>query len=446
MPAPLAPLLPAPEIPAARSPLQGDGFELGIETQVEEFLEGGLDPHLSVGTASFLTRGSLAHHGWRVEVLSGRSHTWTESVSPDLDLRWREPQGPSIAMMFRHGDDFQASLEQREGTMRGAASATTSPVDRLHLALSGFHSRHRGNLGAALGEHPRLQIEWRGLRSGAEGGLRFDADALGTLHADLGLSQGTPADFEAAYILRTKSRSSGWKLGLAPISRGPWIELESHHGEVASSASADTAGSSRVFHDLLLRSSVHRGAGGWIAPRWRSEVGWSRLVVEAPPSSYFTPFLEWNAFNPSAWAPVEQLLSDQREHLHGTLELRRMHAGGSWKIPLGRVGGEVGADASWWALDPRFVHRTTRMTFLGAGYRTESDTMDSWRVRAWTLSPSADLVWNGGILGEISASGRATIPLAMRRFGPRLPESPEAAPGESWRGLWSAGLGWRRGF
>lgn len=446
VPPPLAPLLPTPTARSATTHLHGDVFELGIAAQVEEFVEGGLDPRLSVGSAVLLTRGSLADRGWQVEVLSGRTHSWAESSSPELDIRWKEPQGPSIAMIFQYGDRFQASLEQREGTMRGSGLAAMALAEGVDLALEGFHSRHRGSLRAALGEYPEIAVEWSGVRSGAEGGLRCRVGNLGALHASLARTEGKPGDLEAAYVLRTRSRSSGWSLGWVPEQEGPWLELVTHHGEVASTASTDTAGSSRTFHDLLLRSSVHRSAGGWIARRWRSDAGWSRMVVETPPSSYFAPFLSWNAFNPSSWAPVEQILSDQREHLHGTLEIRRLHAGGSWKAARGRARMECGAEVSWWALDPRLLHRTTRMSFLGAGYRTESDTLDSWRLRAWTLSPSLDLAWNGGFLGEVSASGRATIPLAMRRLGPSRPEPLPDAPRESWRGLWNAALGWRRSF
>lgn len=446
MPPPLAPLLPAPAARSASAHLHGDAFELGIATQVEELVEGGLDPRLSVGSAFLLSRGSLAARGWQIEVHSGRTHSWAESSTPELDLRWREPQGPSIAMLFQYGDRFHATLEQREGTMRGSGAVAMALADRVDIALEGFHARQRGSLRAALGEHPEIAVEWSGVRSGAEGGLRLRVGSFGELRATLARSEGDPGEIDAAYFLSTRSRSSGWTLGWVPAKDGPWLELGTHHGDVASTASTHTAGSSRTFHDLLLRSSVHRWTGGWIARRWRSDMGWSRMVVEAPPSSFFSPFLSWNAFNPSSWAPVEQILSDQREFLHGTLEVRRMHAGGSWKVSRGRARAECGGETSWWALDPRILHRTTRMSFLGAGYRTESDTLDSWRLRAWTLSPSVDLAWDGGFLGEVSSGLRATLPLAMRRLGPKRSESLGEVPRESWRGLWNAALGWRRSF
>lgn len=446
VPAPLAPLLPTPEARTSTPHLHGDAFELGVQGHVEEFLEGGLDPRLSVGSGSFLTRGSLAGRDWQIEVQSGRFHSWIQASTPTFGARWRQPQGPDIAMVFSRTERLRLTLEQREGSVRGTGTALVGLADRVDLSLEAFHARARGLVQAEMEEYPSIRIDWNGVRTGGEGGLDVHVGALGVLHGRLGRAEGEPGDLEARYTLRTSSRSTTWSLGWDPEVPGPWLELVAHHGEVASTATADTAGSSRAFHDLLLRSSVHRTAGGWSGRAWRSGLGWTRIVLEIPPSSYFGPFLAWNTFNPSSWAPVEQILSDQREHLHGTLEIRRLHAGAVWNAARGRGRAEFGAETSWWALDPHLVHRTTRMSFLGVGYQSRSDTLDSWRLRAWTVAPSLLLGWDGGYLGEVSGGGEATIPLAIRRLGPRLAESGETLPRESWRGLWNTRIGWRRSF
>lgn len=446
VPVPLAPLLPGEETPATTPHLHGDAFELGLEAEVGEFLEGGLDPRVSVGDASFQTRGSLADRNWQVEVLSGRFHSWTEGSGSGFSSRWRPPQSPAIAMRFRRGERLHLTFEQREGSMRGSGSLAIPLSERIEISVEGFHSRDRGSLGIAMEGYPEIAIEWSGSRTGADGGLGLLVGSLGKLRARLGRSVGEPLDLDAIHVLRTEGRSSTWSLRWDPTSTGPWFELLSHHGSVASRASIDTAGSSRDFHDLLLRSSVQRSAGGWAWTRGRGGAGWSRTIVEIPASSYFEPFLAWNAFNPSEWAPVEQILSDQREFLHGTLEIRRLHADLASNRSKGRGRASFAVSTSWWALDPRFVRRTTRMSFLGAGYRMESDTSDSWRLRAWTLAPSLDLAWDGGPWGEISTRTAATLPLTVRRLGPPRHAPKGQAGEESWRGLWNAGLGWRRSF
>lgn len=453
VPAPLAPLLPREEEPAAVGHLHGDAFELGVEAEVEEFLEGGSDPHLSIGDATLLTRGSLADGNWQVEVLSGRVHSWTEGAGSGFSARWRPPQGPAIAMRLRRGDRLRLIFEQREGSMRGSGSAAVPVSEHVEIQVQGFHSRDRGTLRTAMEPYPEIAIAWSGSRTGADGGLGIRVGSLGTLRARAGRTEGEPLALEASHVLRTEGTSTTWNLRWDPTTSGPWFELLAHHGRVASRASIDTAGSSRAFHDLLLRSSVHRSAAGWVWPRGRGGAGWSRTILEIPPASYFAPFLAWNAFNPSEWAPIEQILSDQREFLHGTLEIRRLHADASWTRSKGRGRAGIGASTSWWALDPRFVRRTTRMSLLGAAYRMDSDTLVSWRLRAWTLAPSLDLAWDGGAWGEISGRAAATLPLAVRRLRPPRPHEAGKtegrggdAPEESWRGLWSAGFGWRRSF
>lgn len=446
VPAPLAPLL-APEGDAASLPnLHGDPFELGMEGGVEEFLEGGADPRLSIGSAGLLTRGSLSDGNWQIEVLSGRNHTWTEASGPTLRARWRVPQVPTIAMRVRRGDRLGLSLEQREGSMRGAGELVAAPSEGLRIRASVFHSRDRGSLEVALADHPRIPIEWSASRTGAEGMLEVRLDPLGRLRAGLGASSSEPLETRALYVLRTEGSSADWTLRWDPAAAGPWIELSAHDGRVRSTGSVDTAGSSRDFHHLLVRSSLRRSAGGWAWSRGRAGAGWSRAVLEIPPSSYFTPFLSWNTFNPSAWAPVEQILSDQREHLGGTLEVRHLHTEASWDATRGRARLRLGAVGSWWALEPGFLLRTTRMSFLGAGYRSESVALDRWRLRAWTLAPSFDLSWDLGAWGELSADARATLPLAVRRLGPPRPSIPEGDAEDSPRGLWNAGIGWRRSF
>lgn len=445
-PAPLAPLLPGEADPLPSPHLHGDAFELGIGGEVEELLDGGQDPRIAIGSASILARGSLSDRNWQIEVLSGRGHSWTEGHGSELSARWRAPQGPAIAMRFRRGDLVQLTLEQREGSMRGTGSVAIPLSDRIEILAAGFHSRDRGTLKTALEPYPEIAIGWSQSRTGADGGLGVRIGPFGKLKARIGRSESEPLDLEALHVLRTDGGSTTWSVRWDPDSTGPWLALQSHHGRVASRASIDTAGSSRTFHDLLLRSSVQRSEGGWAWPRWRSGVGWSRTVVEIPAPSFFSPFLSWNALNPSEWAPVEQILSDQREFLHGTLEIRRLHTDLLWNLARGRGRAEMGASTSWWAVDPRFIRRTSRMSFLGAGYRTESDTIDSWRLRAWTVVPSLDLAWDGGAWGEISGRATATLPLAFRRLGPSRAEASDEGAGESWRGLWNAGFGWRRSF
>lgn len=446
VPAPLAPLLPREGELLPSPHLHGDAFELGIGGEVEEFLDGGRDPRVAIGSASLLARGSLSDRNWQIEVLSGRIHSWSETRGSELSARWRLPQGPAIAMRYRRGDLLQLTLEQREGSMRGAGSVAAPLSEDVEIAAEAFHSRDRGTLKTALEPYPEIDIGWSQTSTGVEGGLGVRIGAFGKLRARVGRSESEPLDLESLHVLRTEGGSTTWSVRLDPDATGPWLALLSHHGRVASRATVDTAGSSRTFHELLLRSSVQRSAGGWAWPRGRAGAGWSRTVVEIPPSSYFAPFLSWNALNPSEWAPVEQILSDQREFLHGTLEIRRLHADVSWNHSRGRGRAEVGASTSWWGVDPRFVHRTSRMSFLGAGYRTESDTLDSWRLRAWTVAPSLDLAWDGGAWGEISGRATTTLPLAFRRLGPSRPEVLDEDREDSWRGLWNAGFGWRRSF
>jgi len=390
---------------------------------------------------------SLATGSWRLEVRSGLTRPVFVLRQSGVSARWAYPRSPGVSMRLALGDRLDLSLDQSPGILRGVAATRIPLGEAIRLDLAARRTLEHGSLLVAIDDKPEIGIGWSASRLGAEGGLAFRAQA-GTLATSLLHEQGHPEPLDAHDHLQTRDIASGWSLEWTPAVAGPRGSLRTHHAEIRSSASVDTAGSSRRFHDMLLRSSSVLAKAGWSAPRWSAGIGWEDHVVDLPSASYFAPFLSWNVFDPSPWGPVDQILSDQREHLAGTIELRRFSATARRRIGRGSWRLDLGLDASWWALDPFVVHRTTRLAFLGLGYSVVADTGVRPRIRAWTLAPSTDLTWDAGFWGAFAAGGHATLPVHLERLDP-----PATAPGDTasgtdggMRGLWSATISWSRSW
>lgn len=350
-------------------------------------------------------------------------------------------------MRLSIGDGLDLALDQSPGILRGVAATRLPLGDAIRLDFAARRTLEHGSLRVALDDKPEIEIGWSESRLGAEGGLAWRARG-GVLTSRLLHEEGHPQPLEVHDHLQTRDLASGWSLEWAPTVAGPWGSLQTHHAEIRSSASVDTAGASRRFHDMLLRSSSRIAKAGWIAPRWSTGIGWEDHVVDLPSASYFAPFLSWNVFDPSPWGPVDQILSDQREHLVGTIELRRLAATARRRLGRGRWRLELGLETCWWALDPFVVHRTTRLAFLGLGYSVVSDTGAGPKVRAWTLAPATELSVDAGIWGHFLAGGHATLPLSVERLDASDATSGDPSSGndDGMRGLWSVRIGWSRSW
>lgn len=243
-----------------------------------------------------------------------------------------------------------------------------------------------------------------------------------------------------------------------PFATGPWFSFASRDVDVRSSGWSDTLGSDLAFHDLRVRGRLRTASGGWRSSRWSVGAHGEERELDAPQASYFTPLLAWNVFDPSAWSPVNQILSDQREHLLGNAEFRSLGVSSSWNRPGRRVDVGLGADLSWNALDVHLLHRSTRILFLGLGRSVVTDSVGAPRLRIVLLSLDGAATFHLGRFGDLRASGGAAIPLwleRLRRDGTQ-PAAPASGGGEGGggkaggdggddddlQGLWRLGASW----
>jgi len=445
-PPPLAPL--APQFsPLAEIPELGDSVVVGFDAQAGELLQGGFAPEVSVRRASFGPHVSLGTERWRVGLTTRIDRPVFASSDSVRRLRWLWPGSPVVGVSLDLGRRLSLSLQNGAGTLAAQAGASLPLGADADLDVQARRARDRGRLQVAVSDAPAIPLEWVGDRTGGRMDLRLRPGSRGELVASLTQEEGSPVADENRTHLEGTSVSTGWNLRWEPATSGLWMDASGGHAWVRTQGVLDSAGERRVFHDGELRSWQRSAAAGWTGRSWRAGLRGDHRIVASPAPSYFAPFLSWNVFDPSAWSPVNQILSDQREFVHGTAELRRLSASLRHLRRFGPLEIDAEATTAWNALDPELVLRTTRMNLFGLGYSVRSDTVVSPRLRLWTLEPAVRAVLRLRSLGEAGLSARATAPLAVRRLGPRPP--PDAVPdprAEDPRGLWETALFWRRAW
>lgn len=296
-------------------------------------------------------------------------------------------------------------------------------------------------------ESPVL-LAWSGSEWTAQQELSVRIPFAGTIRTRLSNGEGHPLPLDARYRLETRSVSSGWGIEWSAGRTGPWFAFGDDHGELRLSGWSDTLGSDRRFHDLRVLSGTTREAVGWRFGRWALEGRREERSIDAPNASFFAPFLAWNVFDPSSWAPVDQILSDRREHVSGSLDYRCWAGSVSW----GRGGkvfdARLSAGASWRALDVHLLHRSTRLDFLGTGWELKTDSVSAPRLRAILLDLAGGVVLHLGTFGDLETGGAMAVPLRierLRRDGTIGDASTGGGDGELGEddGLWALRAGWR---
>lgn len=446
-PPPLAPLFGTFAPLEAASSRLGDSLVFGFDSRAGELVEGGRAPEWSIRSASFRSYASLGTTRWRVGLSTGLDRPVLASTDPDRRLRWLWPQSPHVGLRLDLGPRFATRIEQGAGVVAGQARVSLPLGSGADLDLHGRRARERGILRIAVADAPSIPLAWTGERTGGRVDLRIRPGDLGEFTGTLAQEEGSPGPAEPGTLLEGTSSSTGWGLRWEPRSEGPWLEASGTHGWVRSEGLVDSGGGRRTFHDAQARSWRRSAGLGWTAPSWRSGAHAEHFVGALPASRYFEPFLSWNALDPSSWAAVRQILSDQREFVQGTVEWRRAAASACRTSTAGPLELRYGAALAWTGIDARTILRTTRMSLFGLGYDVRSDSLAGSRLRSWTLEPHLRAVLRLATFGEIGLQGHATVPLSVRRLGRQATPPPESAGApDDPRGLWDVALSWRRAW
>lgn len=453
LPPPLEPLWPQVRFPSTVSVDSPPGLGASVEVERRVILEGGSSPWISLRRDRVLSTGGVERGWWAAHAWAGASDGHAEASAGEWGLRWI-PDGESVlGARIRFGRELRAtvSFHQEDGMQRGCIEGRI-PIGMLGLEGEASRSTGRGVFELLQGDSASVPLGWTGIGWRAAGGTTMDVPSWGRAFVRLLREEGRPGPVEGRYRLELRSTSSGWEMGWIPFTTGPWVSFANRDVDVRSSGWSDTLGSDRRFHDLRVRGRWRAVSGGWRSSRWSVGARGEDRDLDVPRASYFTPLLAWNVLDPSEWSPVDQILSDQREHLSGKAELRSLGVSSSWNRPGRRVDVGLGADLSWNALDIHLLHRSTRLVFLGMGNSIQTDSVGAPRLRVALLSLDGAGAIHLGRFGDLRASGGAAIPLWLKRLrrDGAAPASPASGGGDGgggsgsdMQGLWTIGAGWR---
>lgn len=424
------------------------GWEASLESGRDVVLDGGNVPEVVLRRDDVKAGGALASPLWSARVSAGVSDTRAQAFFRDWGARWIPGTEKDFDISLRVGGDLRgaANFRQEDGLLRATMGGAV-PLGSARLQGEASRTRGRGSVQLLRRGEPPLPLDWAVSGWDARGGLRLDIAGFGSATARLVREESHPSPVEGRYRLETRTTGSGWELGWHPQGNGPWIEVESRDGDWKSEGWSDTLGSDTRFHDFRVASRMLRGSTGWRSAHWSIGVGGEERSLDAPKASIFSPFLAWNALDLSAWAPVDQILSDQREHLSGTLEYRALGADASWRRPGRRFDFGIQGGISWRSLESHLLHRATRMSFLGAGWKLETDSVGAPRLRALLAPLALEGAFHLGVFGDLGVQGRMAIPLWFERL--RRDGAAPAAPtnsgddGDDITGLWRIGTSWR---
>lgn|GEM_PF-6552709 len=429
----------------------GDSSRTGaaLEVEREVVLDGGSAPTISLRRDRISANGSVERPFWNAQVSAGASTWRAEASSKEWGARWIPANENILDATFRFGREAHGvvSFHQEDGVLRGTAGGG------IHLGPLGVEAEASRSVGHGVVEilfedTASVPLEWSGTGWGAQGGLSLDVASWGRCTVRLVHGEEHPSPVEGRYRLEIRTTSSGWSLDWDPlVATGPWFSLESRHVELRSAGWSDTLGSDRCFHDFLVRGAWRAASFGWRLSPWDIGAHGEERVLDAPRSSFFTPFLAWNVLDPSEWSPVDQILSDQREHLSGEMEYRSLGASASWRRTGKRLDVGLGADISWRSLEIHAEHRSSRIVFLGFGYSTTTDSVQAPRLRACLLSLEGGAAIHLGGYGSVGVEGRAAAPLWLKRLRrdgtPATSVSSGEGGGDDITGLWAVGAFWR---
>lgn len=451
LPGPFAPLWSEPSRSVLADPSDSVVSETWFAYGRDVVLDGGSDPDVALVQERMESGVILARPLWSVSASAGTTASRARFGYRNWGLRWIPSRDDRYDAAFRVGRNLRAVLALRED--QGRFRATLGAAIPLGpVALEGEASRTRGDGSLLLlrdGESP-LPLGWAESGWCARGGLSFPIAELGRASVALEREESHPGPTEGRYRFEVRAIRSGWRLGWSPRITGPWLDIQSSEADWRSQGWSDTLGSDARFHDLRIVGTTRRVSGGWRFRSWGVGAHTEERTLDAPKASFFTPFLSWNALDLSPWSPVGQILSDQREHLSGSLEYRAHGADISWRRTGRRFDIGLEGGLSWRSLETHLLHRRTRLSFLGAGWKFETDSVGAPRLRA-LLAPLAlyGTLHLGGF-GDLSALGRAAVPLRIERLR-RDGAAPTGSSGSSdsdddIEGLWSVGVGWRGGW
>lgn len=432
------------------SSLRGDSSSLDVAFEVERevVLEGGRSPRISLRRDRMLATSGIERGWWGARACAGASDGRAEVSAAEWGGRWI-PDGESVldaSIRFGRVIRGAVSFHQEDGVQRGGVEGRI-PIGRLGLEGEASRSVGHGVVELLHGDPASVALGWTEVGWRAAGGSTMDIRSWGRASVRLLREEERPGPVEGRYRLELRSTSSGWEMGWMPFTTGPWFSFANRDFDLRSSGWSDTLGSDRRFHDLRLRGRWRAVSGGWRSSRWSVGAHGEDRDLEAPPASYFSPLLAWNVLDPSEWSPVDQILSDQREHLSGDAEFRRFGLSSSWSRPGRLVDVELGADASWMSLEIHALHRSSRVLFLGMGQSIVTDSVGAPRLRIALLSLDGATTLHLGRFGDLRASGGMAIPLWLKRLrrDGETTMSPKSDGGEDedLRGLWDVGASWR---
>jgi len=451
MPAPFAALWPEP----SRSILEESSDSVVSETWFafarDVVLDGGSDPDVALVRQNIASGARVARPVWSASASAGTIASRSRFGYRDWGMRWVPSRGDRFDATLRVGRNLRGvlALEEDQGLFRATLGAA---IPLGPVALEGEASRTRGDGSLLLlrdGESP-LPLGWAESGWDARGGVSFPLADLGRASAALERGESHPGPTEGRYRFEVRTVRSGWRLGWVPRTTGPWLDIESRDVDWRSQGWSDTLGSDARFHDLRVAGATRRFSGGWRFRNWSVGAHTEERTLDAPKASFFAPLLSWNALDLSSWSPVDQILSDQREHLSGTFEYRAHGADVSWRAPGRRFDIGLEGGLSWRSLETHLLHRRTRLSFLGVGWNLETDSVGAPRLRALLAPVALDGTLHLGGFGDLTARGRAAIPLRIERLR-RDGASPASSSGsggsdDDVEGLWSVEVGWRGGW
>lgn len=427
----------------------GDGRTAWLESEREVVLEGGNVPDVILRRDAIRAGGGVDRPGWSAIASTGVSDARAQAFFETWGGRWIPATETEYDISLRVGRKYRggARFAERDGNLRATLGGVV-PIGPAGLFGDASRTRGRGALLLVGRGGSSVPLEWDASGWDARAGAYLEFGELGRVTAAISNEESHPGSTEGRYRLEVRTIGTGWQLGWRAPGPGPWIEVESRGGEWRSEGWSDTLGSDVRFHDLRMSSRMRGLSAGWRFGNWSLALRGEERTVEAPKSSYFTPFISWNSLGVSDLAPVDLLLSDQREHLSGGLEYRSIGAGAMWTRPGRRFDLGAGGDLSWLGLDAHLLRRSTRMDFLGTRWSLATDSIGAPRLRLALLAIHGRSVVHLGGFGDLGLHGRMAIPLwlvRLRSDGAEPSTSSSSSGGDGGNdpsGLWSLGASW----